>query len=171
MSKKNTEDINRELERLQKENKLLKKLLRTRSSMQNDNLQNEKIKTPPVFYYPMPDYRSEYLRSLPLLMWVKDKSGKYVSVNDEFANAFGFEREYFNGLSDYEFLPKVFADRLHLEDLKIIRSGTPKISEELFPLNGGVSWYETVRIPVVEDNEIKGVAAFSKDISYRKLSS
>ncbi|MFW5819870.1 MAG: PAS domain S-box protein [Bacteroidota bacterium] len=168
MIKRDTEDINRELERLQRENKLLKKLLRTRSSMQNDSLHDDKMKDPPLFYYPMPDYRSEYLKSLPLLMWVKDKSGKYVSVNDEFANAFGFKKEFFNGLSDYEFLPKVFADRLQSEDLKIIRSGTPKISEELFPLNGGVSWYETVRIPFVEDNEIMGVAAFSKDISHRK---
>ena len=168
MGNKTQEDIIQELKRLRQENKVLKKLLRGKP----DNLQTktleERKEDSLISYFPGHDYRSEYLQSLPFLMWSKDKNGRYISVNDEFARSFGHESSFFAGLTDFDFLPRVFADRFHSEDLKIIRTGEPKIAEELFPFKDGISWHETVRIPIVENNEIRGVAAFSKDISERK---
>ncbi|MFW5645348.1 MAG: PAS domain S-box protein, partial [Bacteroidota bacterium] len=162
------EGIIKELEHLRQENKLLKKLLQGKSYNSN-HLKNKDSKENAITnYFPGLDYGSESLRSLPLLHWSKDQKGRYISVNDEFAKAFGHDNSYFEGLTDLDFLPQVFAEGFHSEDLKIIQSGEPKISEELFPSMNGVSWHETLRIPIVEKGEIKGVMAFSKDISQRK---
>ncbi len=168
MGNKTQEDIIQELERLRQENKLLKKLLRGKPHTFQTKTLEERKEDSLISYFPGHNYRSEYLQSLPFLMWSKDKDGRYISVNDEFARSFGHESSFFDGLTDFDFLPRVFADRFHSEDLKIIRTGKPIITEELFPFKDEISWHETVRIPIVENNEIRGVAAFSKDISKRK---
>lgn len=168
MGNKTQENIIQELERLRQENKLLKKLLKGKPYALPTKQLHERTEDLLISYFPGYDYRSNYLQSLPFLMWAKDENGRYISVNNEFASSFGHDSSYFEGLTDFDFFPRVFADRFHSVDLKVIRTGEPKIVEELFPFKGGISWHETVRVPIVENGKIKGVAAFSKDISQRK---
>ncbi len=168
MGRKITEDINVELERLRQENKLLKKLLKTKYSGVRENIPEANPSKSFTPLFSVPDYRSEHLRNLPFLMWAKDVDGRYISVNEGFATLFGQSPEYFEGLTDFDFLPKIFADKFHSEDVKILREAVPKITEELFPFKDGLSWHETVKMPIIENEKITGIAAFSRSISHRK---
>ncbi|MGC9344474.1 MAG: PAS domain S-box protein, partial [Bacteroidales bacterium] len=166
----NNRDLLKELNELKRENKLLKQLLTSKPSEIISVKKEHPHKVIDSFsrLFPTSFSSSHYTGKKNFLMWTKDVDGKYTSVNPVFADYYGHPEDFFQGISDYDFLPKVFADKFTSDDLNVIKTTEPLLVEELLPLKKGFSWYETIKIPIIEKNKVTGVAALAKDITYRK---
>jgi len=105
------------------------------------------------------------LNNLPHLAWLKDCDGKYLSVNESFANTVNKTAEEIIGRTDYEIYPYDIAQRYREEDLKII------LTREQFFFEEQTSdlWYETFKAPIFDSSgDIIGITGISLEISKRK---
>lgn len=163
-------DLLKELENLKKENQLLKEILTNRSSeivsVKKDNPGKVLDSFSRLFQTTIKNSPSSDRNDF--LMWTKDTEGRYTSVNNSYADKYGHPEVFFNGITDYDFLPKVFADKFISNDLHVIKTAEPLIIEELLPIQKGFTWFETIKIPIFEKNKVTGVASMSQDISFRK---
>ncbi len=159
-----------ELDNLRQENKLLKDLLQRISANSFSGKNESIVKDDFPQLIPGQGFPEYYLDKMPFLMWSKDTEGKYITVNQQFADSHNLTRQEIHGLSDLDIYPRVFADKFNSDDYKVLRSGEPLIQEEMIPLKNGFTWFETIKIPMVENDRITGLTALAKDISERKKS-
>ncbi len=114
-------------------------------------------------------YHQAFFNQIPFMIWAKDLNGKYLFVNQSFACSYGKTTEEFIGCNDYDFSPGVFADKYITDDKKVIATRAQQTFEELIPLNNGFRWHETLKIPLMgEDDEVVAVAGLARDITDRK---
>ena len=107
------------------------------------------------------------LNNLPHLAWLKDCEGKYLSVNDSFANSFGRSAEEIIGKTDYELYPQDYAQNYREQDLKIIITRKQAFFEE----KKRNLWFETFKAPIFDSHgNVMGVTGISLEISKRKVS-
>jgi PAS domain S-box-containing protein len=66
---------------------------------------------------------------------VKDLDGSYILASQKFLKEFGVAKDEFIGKTDFDFLPKGFADKYREQDRKIEKTGEPSIEREEFPWN------------------------------------
>lgn len=168
---KEVDELLKQIDKLKKENRLLKDVITSRPS----EIISVKKDPPGVVVDSFSKLFQQGNKSIssrrnkiPFLMWSKDTQGNYTSVNKSFASSYGHSPEFFTGISDHDFLPKVFADKFQSDDLQVIKTGEPVIVEELIPLKTGFTWYETIKFPIISNNIVTGVAAIAKNITDRK---
>jgi two-component system, OmpR family, aerobic respiration control sensor histidine kinase ArcB len=110
----------------------------------------------------------ELLKQLPVYVFWKDKSGRYLGCNDRFAQALGFNSvEAVIGKTDYDF-PIKESDRYRSDDKEIMESGIAKlnIEEEQTFSDGKKVFLLTSKIPVLDKNkEVIGILGVYSDIS------
>jgi len=105
------------------------------------------------------------LNNLPHLAWLKDCDGKYLSVNESFANSVNKSTEEIIGKTDYDIYPDTLAQKYREEDLKIILTREQLFIEE----QTNNLWYETFKAPIFNSSgEVFGVTGISLEISKRK---
>jgi PAS domain S-box-containing protein len=105
------------------------------------------------------------LNNLPHLAWLKDNEGKYLSVNESFANSVNKSIEEIVGKTDYELYSEKTAQRYRDEDLKIMLTKKKLFIEE--EIEG--KWHETFKAPIFDiEGQIIGVTGIALEISKRK---
>jgi PAS domain S-box-containing protein len=101
----------------------------------------------------------------PLLMWVKDRAGRYRFVNRRFLEGFGLAREQVLGCTDSELFPAAQALALRANDARVLERGEPLEVEEA----ARDRVYLVVKFPVLgAAGEIEGVGGVASDVTERK---
>lgn len=109
------------------------------------------------------------LNNMPFMVWLKDKEGKFLAVNEPFAKVCGHPPEVLVGKSDYDIWSKELADKHVQDDLEIMENQKTRAVEEMIQGKDGVRWHETHKTPLFnEKGEIVGTTGFSRDITERK---
>ena len=116
---------------------------------------------------------ARYLRTLidmlPMWAWFKDTQCRYLVVNQSHAQARGHETDAMVGRTDEELLPAGLAQRQKADDLEVMNSRERKTAEECVAGEGGATWMETYKAPVLdEDGTLLGTVGVARNISERK---
>lgn len=102
-------------------------------------------------------------------LFVKDRSHRWVVLNDAFAKLMGHSREELLGKSDYEFLPREQADVFWEKDELVFNSEHENVNEEKITAADGVErWIVTKKTPFVSNGE-KFLVGIIRDITERKV--
>ena len=115
---------------------------------------------------------SGVLDTVPVRVFWKDLSGRYLGCNLPFAQDAGFDRpEDLAGKTDFELAWREQADAYRRDDRQVVSSGTAKIGyEEPQASSGGNRlWLRTSKIPLKDSHgETIGVLGTYEDITERK---
>jgi PAS domain S-box-containing protein len=117
-------------------------------------------------------YLTAIIENLPGIIWLKDAESHIQLTNTKFAHTFGKEKpEDLLGKTDLDFSPKEHAERYLADDKKVVSSKKPLHVEELIFDQHAEKWFETFKMPILDENmQVIGTAGYSQDITDRKLS-
>ncbi len=112
------------------------------------------------------------INTIPVRVFWKDNSLKYLGCNQSFANDAGFSSpEEIIGKTDFELGWKEQAEKYQADDRVVIDERLPKLNyEELQTTPAGEQiWLKTNKVPLVDAmDQVKGVLGTYDDISSRK---
>ncbi|MBP1908650.1 PAS domain-containing sensor histidine kinase [Methanolobus bombayensis] len=110
------------------------------------------------------------LRSVPELVYWKDKNGKFLLCNTEFAKSFGMKIEEIVGKTDYDLHSRKEADSFRMNDKKIAREKEPVKNEEWVTFPDGIKkFFETYKAPLyTNEGEFIGIMGISRDITEQR---
>jgi len=109
--------------------------------------------------------------TIPDLVWLKDKEGRYLFCNPMFERFFGAPESAIIGKTDYDFVPQQLAELFREYDKKAMNNGKPSMNEEnvIFADDQHAAFLETIKTPLMDSNgELVGVLGIARDISERK---
>lgn len=118
--------------------------------------------------------KERYLRALinnfPFLVWLKDEEGRFLAVNQQFADACNLSSsDALFGKTDLDIWPQALAQAYRNDDAQVMASGKAKNVEELVQSGETLVWMETYKSPVTLDDKMVGTVGFARDISERKM--
>ena len=100
------------------------------------------------------------------VIYMRDREGRYLTVNRKYEQLFGIRREDIVGLTDHDLFPKAMADDFRANDLKALSRGAPIQMEEVAPHPEGVHTYITVKYPIRDQSgRPYAVCGISTDIT------
>ncbi len=109
------------------------------------------------------------IENLPQKIFIKDRNAVYVSCNENFARDLGIIPDEFAGKRDYDFFPKELADKYRTDDRRVMETGKTEDIEEEYIKDGVVTWVNTVKTPVRDDQgNVVGILGIFWDITERK---
>ncbi|HEY6897202.1 MAG TPA: PAS domain S-box protein, partial [Rhodocyclaceae bacterium] len=85
------------------------------------------------------------------VIFVKDLDGRYLLVNQRFAQLFDTPQESLVGKTDYDILPAPTADALRVADRETLASGRAAEFEEEIPQEDGLHTYISVKFPLYDE--------------------
>lgn len=108
--------------------------------------------------------------NIPDVIYVKDKDGKYITVNKAFTDLIG--EEDLVGKTAFDIMPEEKAKTIQTVENSIFQTGEPVLAKEVF--FGGVGgkdiWMLKTTVPLRnESGEIFGLLGINRDITERKL--
>ncbi len=109
------------------------------------------------------------INGLPMLLWLKDRGGRFLIVNRGFAESCGqTSPQALIGKTDLDLWPQELAEAYRAEDAEVIATGRPRTRIEQIADRGTPTWFETFKAPVrSSDGQIVGTLGFACDISER----
>ena len=111
------------------------------------------------------------IRTIPDLVWLKDKDGVYLACNDRFEKLYGAAEQDIVGRTDYDFVDRELADFFRAHDRAAMAAGKPSTNEEWlsFASDGYRGLFETTKTPMLDaDGRLIGVLGIAHDITRRK---
>jgi PAS domain S-box-containing protein len=102
------------------------------------------------------------------VVYLKTLDGKYLLVNDRFAQLFHVRRPDLLGKTSHDVFPREMADRFRANDRAAEAAGRPLQFEETVPHDDGLHTYVSIKFPVRDDRGIYAVCGISTDITERK---
>lgn len=109
------------------------------------------------------------LDNLPFLAWLKDDKHRYISVNKPYVDITQKRLEDIIDHTDFEVWDEVMAKEFYKYDLEATRNRKQIFLEEQVKIAGKVSWYETYKTPVINDEgQVVGTAGIARDITERR---
>ncbi|MEI8236544.1 MAG: EAL domain-containing protein [Methylococcaceae bacterium] len=111
------------------------------------------------------------IKTIPDLIWLKDKEGVYITCNTTFEAYMGLGENDIIGKTDYDFFDHSLADIFSMHDKSIMQSGKVSITENSvsFKSDHHHGYLETIKTPLRDlDGNIVGVLGIARDISRRK---
>jgi PAS domain S-box-containing protein len=111
------------------------------------------------------------IRTIPDLVWLKDRQGIYLSCNSRFESFFGAKEKDIIGKTDYDFVDKELADFFRKHDKVAMAKGKPSSNEEevTFAYDGHRELLETIKTPMYRsDGQLAGVLGIGRDITEKK---
>ncbi|MPM44775.1 Adaptive-response sensory-kinase SasA [bioreactor metagenome] len=111
---------------------------------------------------------SDIIRIAPFFAWMKDKDGKYVDVNNKFAEAVNLEYKQIIGKCNYDIWAKDTADVFIQEDQNVIKAQKKCDFENQVKLLVGdkIQYLQKVKWPITDVNgEIKGTIGIGLDVN------
>lgn len=115
--------------------------------------------------------KSLILRTVPVLIWLKDAEGVYLACNPLFERFFGAKEAEIVGKSDYDFVDVQLADEFRHHDKVAMEADQPSVNEEwiTFTDDGCRALLETTKTPLKDDEGlILGILGIGHDITERK---
>jgi PAS domain S-box-containing protein len=108
--------------------------------------------------------------SSPIIIFYKDKEGKFIRVNEAFAEALKIPKEKFLGKTVFHLYSAEMARGMANDDLEVLKSGRPKLGIiEQYESASGMRWVQTDKVPILDKNGISaGLVGFALDITERK---
>ena len=110
------------------------------------------------------------LSNAPAMIYWLDKEGRFIIVNECFANLFNKSPEDIKGKYLYDLYPENISDRIYDDNMEIIESKTPKYNiEEFLETPKGMIWVRTDKVPYKDINgEVMGIIGVLSDITHQK---
>ncbi|MBN1659505.1 MAG: PAS domain S-box protein [Anaerolineae bacterium] len=110
------------------------------------------------------------ISAIPIPLFYKDREGRYLGVNEAFADLLGFTPDYYAGKTVMELWPSEFAQVYHKQDLELMRNPQKQVYEfSVLDKNRVVRpaiWCKYVFRD--EDGQIAGIVGAFQDITERK---
>lgn len=105
--------------------------------------------------------------SSPLIIFYKDKEGRFIRVNRVFARALQMSEEDFVGKTVFDLYSPEIAKRMTDDDQEVLHSGLPKVNIiESYESANGIRWVQTDKIPICDKKGIPiGLIGFTRDIT------
>ncbi|NJO69020.1 MAG: PAS domain S-box protein [Bacteroidetes bacterium] len=111
------------------------------------------------------------LDNIPYWAWLKDNKGKYVMVNQPFADNFHTTTDRILDKTDYDLYAEDLARKFEETDKEVIRLKKRILFQEVEDYEGELKWSETFKTPIFnEAHEIIGITGIARDITNRKKS-
>jgi PAS domain S-box-containing protein len=111
------------------------------------------------------------LDNIPYWAWLKDNRGKYVMVNQPFADNFHTSTDRIIDKTDYDLYPQDLAQKFEESDKEVARVKKRILFQEVDDHQGELKWSETFKTPIFnESKEIIGITGIARDITSRKKS-
>ena len=105
----------------------------------------------------------------PSPIFLKDREGRFITINACLEKMLGMTREELQGKTDYDIASKDVADYWHSHDEEVMRTGQAMQIEEIADLKDGHHIFLASKFPLVDaSGEIYGVGAISHDITSQK---
>lgn len=112
-----------------------------------------------------------YLRSLldnfPYPIWMKNRSGMFITVNRQFCQEFGYAhpRDVL-GKYDFDLFEQDMAEQFHQDDVQVMETGHDKrLVQKIRRQDGSMYWGYTHKAPVRSDEGVIGTVGFTRDVS------
>jgi PAS domain S-box-containing protein len=107
--------------------------------------------------------------SSPIIIFYKDKEGKFIRVNEAFAEAQGIPKDEFFGKTVFDFYSAEIARGMANDDLEVLKSGYPRLGIiEQYESASGMRWVQTDKVPTFDKNGIStGLVGFAQDLTER----
>ncbi len=108
--------------------------------------------------------------NVPYQMWLKDTEGKFLAVNQPFAEAFSFDdAEATIGQTVADLWPEDLAHHFNEQDKEVMQTLKQKTVEEYISIQGNNKWFEIYRAPILDNSGVLlGTTGIARDISSRK---
>ena len=105
--------------------------------------------------------------SSPLIVFYKDRDGRFMRVNKAFAEALKIRKEEFIGKTVFDFYSAEIAQGMTNDDQEVLQSGRPKINIiEKYESASGIRWARTDKVPILDKGGITvGLVGFAQDIT------
>ncbi len=94
------------------------------------------------------------VENIPDKIFVKDTSLAYVSCNEHYARDLGISADTIAGKTDFDFYSHDLAEKYRADDQAVMASGTSRLIEERYVVNGREHWISTSKTPFRDDNGI-----------------
>jgi PAS domain S-box-containing protein len=108
--------------------------------------------------------------SSPIIVFFKDKAGRFIRVNKAFAEALSMPEENFVGKTVFDlFSPKIAQDMTD-DDQEVLKSGRSKLNIiQQYESASGIRWVQADKIMICDKSGIPvGLVGFAQDITERK---
>lgn len=166
---KESEEINKTLEFYTKSKKLVKvnSMISTEKFNGNKNIfiVGKQVKSKP---YTM-EMLEDILDNINASMFIIDNDDKYLYVNKAFSNMVNKKREDIIGTYSIDHWSNHIYNEFKKNNNEIIKNKSPKIFNEKIEDVNGVSWYESYKAPIIDDNgKFKYIVAQTKNINLSK---
>lgn len=103
------------------------------------------------------------------LVYVKDREGRYLQINTEMLKLLQRSEKEIVGKTDWDFLPKETADRLHRDEQEVIEKAAALEFEETLELRGKAHTFNCVKFPLYDANDqIYAVCCVAADVTEHK---
>ncbi|MBF0339797.1 MAG: response regulator [Magnetococcales bacterium] len=110
------------------------------------------------------------LDNMPSLVFLKDRSGRYVLANRPFSETFQLDLTAIIGRRDEELFPDEVAQGFIESDRTVMQRGVLADVDMIIPLNGEKRIFHTVRFPVVaDDSGYFSLCGIATDITERRI--
>ncbi len=111
-------------------------------------------------------YQRTLIDSIPFVVWLKDIHGRYLEVNQEFAEQFEHRNtSLLVGKTDAELFDAQRALNHVVHDKQVLTCGEPVVIRSQHKTDNELHWFETYKAPVVVDGEKVGTVGLSRDIT------
>lgn len=105
----------------------------------------------------------------PAPIFLKDRDGKFITINSSLERMLGMSRQELKGKTDYDIAPKEVADYWRSHDREVMATGKAIQIEEVADLQDGHHIFLANKFPLVNARgQVYGVGAISHDITDRK---
>ena len=109
------------------------------------------------------------VESIPQQLFLKDRNGVYLAVNQPYAASLGCRPDQLVGKDDFAFYPTELAEKYRADDRAVMESGQVKDMEERFLAQGKEYWVHTIKAPGSDDGgQVTAVRGLFEDITARK---
>ena len=101
--------------------------------------------------------------SSPILVFYKDKEGKFLRINKAFAEAMNTTEEKFLGKTVFDLYSAEIAQGMTNDDNEVLKSGSPKFNIiEQYESARGIRWVQTDKVPILDKSgKAIGLAGFA----------
>jgi PAS domain S-box-containing protein len=108
--------------------------------------------------------------SSPIIVFYKDKEGRFIRINRTFAETLNMPEENFLGKTVFDLYSPQIAQGMTDDDQEVFQSLRPKLNIiEQYESASGIRWVQTDKIPVCDNHGVSiGLIGFAQDITVRK---
>ncbi|MDX1318752.1 MAG: diguanylate cyclase [Oceanospirillum sp.] len=109
---------------------------------------------------------NQVLENIDSYVYIKDKEGRYLYVNQNTAELYGVPKEKIIGELEKNILPGDIAHKLSLMDKKVFESGAKVTGEEIVShADGSMQHCWSIKIPIASDDGSERLIGISTDIT------